>query len=399
MVPDPGDSASDGTAGMQLAPPLPTSGCLPTASEVAAKAAAGRKAALSELVARKREALKKEHDEKQAQQRASQVATERWSGLRITDRCVRQEKWDMSMKGKELVGFGKLSTLRPAGRDQVVIGVLYAMPVGAKGSHTGEKCAEMALTDLNPRTPQVATLVLTGRAMDHWASAEGAGRRHCTIGSIIAVLNPSPLRRPGAMTASVETQVLKLGTCPSLRLCDAKDKDGLPCRMPFSAEGRDAFCSTHASMSHGERQACLIATPGRQRQRSGVATRTPVPIPSSSELRALQDSHEEARRKRRCPEGRRGTSTAVAEAAEQAALRLSAAADIGGASGARRLLDELKELEASTTLGPDEIRGTALYEHIGMLVQRPDEVGMAAKRLRRSWRLRLDSAAHPEAGI
>lgn len=374
-VPKPGESGSEsGTARGHAA-----------SKEVAE----ARKAAFSALVARKREALKKDQDQKQVQKADDLATTERWSGLRIVERCVRQEKWDTSMKGKEVISFGRFSALRPSGKDQVVIGVLCAPPASARMNQTGERCGELVLTDLDPQAPQTATLVLTGRAMDHWAHAEGAGRRHCTVGSIIAVLNPSQSRRAGAMTVAFETQVLKLGVCPSLRFCDAKDKDGLPCRRPYSAEGCEAFCSLHSSMSHGERQARLnLATPVRQRRGT---TRKPVPVPSSSELRELHDL-QMSRRKRKCPSSSRSASTSASEAAEQAALRLAVAADAEGSSGVRLLLDQLQELEVSK-FGPDEIGGTQLYEQVGALVHRPDAAGLAAKRLRRSWRLLLDNTA------
>merc|ERR1712096_265906 len=85
----------------------------------------GRKMALAAAVARKREALKADKKEKEEKRAADEKTFETWSGLRISNRCVRQEKWDLSMQGKALVPIANLGGgADPLGRDQVVIGVL-----------------------------------------------------------------------------------------------------------------------------------------------------------------------------------------------------------------------------------------------------------------------------------
>lgn len=357
----------------------------------AAKEAESRKAAMSDILAKRREALQKAREVKQVQQAAEQACVEKWSGLRIAERCVRQEKLDICMKGKQLVKISKLSALTASGKDQVVIGVLCA-PLITRLSPGGEKIAELVLTDLDHKSAQTAKLVLTGRAVDHWADAEGAGRRHCTVGSLLAVLNPSPLKQAGGgMFVAVETQLLKLGVCPSLRICSVKDKQGLPCRRPYSSEGGDAMCSMHASMSHSDRQAEMTLPSPGQHRRVGEKRKF-VPMPTSSEMRKIRLLSEQARQQQRCPKSSGSATASISEAVEQAGMRLAIAADALGARGVRLLLDQLEELEKSA-FAPHEIKGSPLYEQVGALVQRPDAAGLAAKRLRRSWRLLAEGAA------
>lgn len=286
-VPKPRDSGSQCSAHPKIATPPP----------VLAKEVEARKVAFSKLVAQKRRALKKVMERKQVPQVADHAAAEKWSGLRITERCVRKEKWEASMKGKELIRFGQFSALRPKGRDQVVIGVLCAQPVEAVVEQTGERCAELVITDLDAVAPQTASLVLRGRAMDHWADPEGAGWRSCTVGSVFAVLNPSRVKRrdEDAVAVSYEAQVLKLGVCPSLRFCGWKEEDGLLCRRPYSTEGSHACCSLHASSSRGERQSLVeIVTPTRRRRGTARRKKCAASTTPGLELRRLQKS----RRKR-----------------------------------------------------------------------------------------------------
>lgn len=207
-------------------------------------------AALRALVAKKRAAASRCLEERRV---ADEASTERWSGLRIANRCIRQEKWDASMRGKELVPFTRLNTLSPAGRNHVVIGVLCARPAGPQWTPNGtERFAEWRLTDLNKEGPCQATLVLRQVALEYWATPEGAGHKSATVGSIFAILNAEAIGRTGTFRVSVETQVLKLGDCPSLGLCSAKTSNGPECHMPFNTEvagGNGGLCSRHAGMS------------------------------------------------------------------------------------------------------------------------------------------------------
>lgn len=402
-VPKPGESGSNEIARAALAQPAPI-----PADEV--KEVEARNAALSALVARKRKAVRQAQDRRRAQQVAdkAKATTDTCSGLRITHRCVRQEKWESSMRGKELIPFGHFSALRSTGKDQVVIGVLCSQPASARVSQTGERCAELMLTDLDPNAPRTVTLVLTGRAYEHWAHPEGAARRRCKVGAIMAVLNPLPVRRPaGGFTVAFEAQLLKLGMCPSLRLCEADDEDSLPCCMPYSAEGEATSCGTHADLpSRSSRKARRLKpmTPLRRQPRSAKrkaakSEQSPAAAASSGELRRLYDALRQVScRKRKCPaEPSRCAAANASEAAEQAVLRLAAAAAVadaeGSGGGSRLLLSELLELEVAD-FGPDEIVNTPLYEQVEALVEWPDDVvGVAARRLRRSWRMLLQSGA------
>jgi len=180
---------------------------------------------------------------------------EQWSGLQIEDRCVRKEKLDASMKGKEIVPFNRLASLLPGGRDQVIFGVMYAPLRGPSKDLLGEVKAEIMLTDLDRNEPpKTLKLILMGRAMDHWADKTGAGRAQCVKGSLFAILNPIASKKHGGILATFETQVLKLGSCPSLGVCDAKDHQGLDCGIPFNRESGQDYCHRHVNMSHTERR-------------------------------------------------------------------------------------------------------------------------------------------------
>lgn len=386
------------------------------AEEAADSVAGVRKATLQALAARRQDALKRSTERKPEPRAAEGKEKERWSGLRITERCVRQEKWDTSMRGKDLVIFDRLSVLKPAGKassvgkDQVVIGVLCATVVAPQAPPStrggGNLYAELLLTDLDVNAPKTKKLTLTSGAAEHWACADGAGRRHCTPGSILAVLNPAPVRRGEGMTVSVETQVLKLGTCPSFRRCDAKNKDGFPCGKAYNAEGGTEFCSTHARMSYADRQReraglkplrqqgsrCERGSQAPQRPQ-GVVRVSPSTVTTATNppSRSAELELEVPRWKRKAPEQQSAAAVAASEAADEASLRLAAAVDVEGNNGVQLLLGQLEELEVQK-FGAEAMRGTMLYEQVGALVSRLGAVGTAAKRLRRSWRLLLDVA-------
>eukprot|EP00421_Protoceratium_reticulatum_P063302 CAMPEP_0168414962 /NCGR_PEP_ID=MMETSP0228-20121227/29993_1 /TAXON_ID=133427 /ORGANISM="Protoceratium reticulatum, Strain CCCM 535 (=CCMP 1889)" /LENGTH=193 /DNA_ID=CAMNT_0008428769 /DNA_START=108 /DNA_END=685 /DNA_ORIENTATION=- len=181
-------------------------------SELLGKSSNHREA-IGALVARKREILKQQQHQRRS---CDQILTEKYSGLRITNRCMRLEKWDGCMRGKEIVHFSNLGLLTGSRRDQVVIGVLCATPSKPALSPTGERIVEWTLTDLREDNAQVSAVLLAGDAMRHWGDMEGAGQHHATVGSIFGVLNPTCARGNRAMRVTVETQLIKLGTCPSL---------------------------------------------------------------------------------------------------------------------------------------------------------------------------------------
>lgn len=324
---------------------------------------------------------------------------ERWSGLHITERCARQEKWDISMRGKELVSFDRFASLRPAGnsslgKDQVVIGVLCKrVSIPRLPTAGGEEIAELTLTDLHVEAPKTGKLTLTGRAVEHWARADSTGYRQCTVGSILAVLNPAATRPAGGMSIAYRTQILKLGVCPSLRFCDARAKDGLPCGRPYSAEGGANGCAGHMAKTYRDRQAHQAMTPKmRRRPRSYGAQTPPAAI---TVLRDASQAKSTAPRgkKRKAPEG---SLNAATDAAEEASQRLAAAAD-----GVQLLLVRLQGLqkkEGEELEGGETEESIALYEQVGVLVGRLDTLEAAAKRLRRSWRLLRDAHASTRGG-
>lgn len=364
-------------------------------SPVVESSALDRKAALAALVAKKREAVRTGQEKKRIHEDAT---TESWSGLRIEDRCVRREKWDAGMRGKQLVPFYDLSCLRPQARNQVVIGVLCTQPAAPRQGGNNERLAEWRLTDLDKTEAHVATLVLVDRAMDHWANVEGAGRSAATVGSIFGVLNPEPCPgRPGSMRVSFETQVLKLGTCPSLALCSAKRTDGLACRVPYNEDGGSGYCHRHATMSHGARQQ---SSPKRQRKGMPPSTaqrplqRVPAPLRAGSGLTGaaplaiatsavLSDGN---------PEDTQARDEELSRAANVLTASTAAVSE---------LLAAISKVEAALLTKPRPclesravLKSRKLYEQVGVLASRPDAAGVAAKRLRRSWRAFLEDASN-----
>ncbi|CAE7224825.1 mcm10, partial [Symbiodinium pilosum] len=220
-----------------------------------------RKARLQDLCAQRtlrlREAQAKE-EAKQAVEEAERISTtERWSGLRIVDRLVRQEKWDASMKGKEIVQLRHLAKLLSRDKDKVVIVVLAAAPRKLITNAKGEQVMEWTVTDLDKEAASEAGLIFLGRAQQHWLEDTQAKPGH-----ILAVLNPQLSCRTGAIMVTFETQVILLGTCPAFRTCSALNASGGCCLKPCNAEG-SGFCGQHSKALQGVRQ----ATPCRKRKR------------------------------------------------------------------------------------------------------------------------------------
>ena len=215
--------------------------------------AAARKARMQALCAKRSLQAKKEHEERKAE---DERTTERWSGFRIVDRCIRQEKWDAAMRGKDIVPIQHLGGLLRSRHNKVVIGVLF----GIGKPQTNQSC-EWKITDLNRESPSEASLIFTGRAFEHWSASKDV-----KVGQILGILNPELSCRSGAIIVTFETQVVQLGTCPSFAFCQASD-DGRRCQRPCHKEG-SGYCVLHGKRSHGDRH--LVMTQGlssRKRRR------------------------------------------------------------------------------------------------------------------------------------
>mmetsp|Transcript_5012 Transcript_5012/g.11118 ORF Transcript_5012/g.11118 Transcript_5012/m.11118 type:complete len:257 (+) Transcript_5012:89-859(+) len=225
-------------------------------------AAADRKATVSALVAKRREAMRRETQERHDKE---EVTRERHSKLRITERCMPAEKWDRCMKSKTLLKLEDLGTPLHDAMDQVIIAVLAEKGAVTKNAK-GEEYAEWSVTDVDEKLPRRATVVLVGNAMASWASPDGECYRQAGAGAILGFLNPAPTARKGAVRVSFASQVCKLGTCPSLGFCTVRLRSGLPCNNPLNSEFFQSMCPRHAAMSHGEREA-----ENRQPERSGLA--------------------------------------------------------------------------------------------------------------------------------
>lgn len=411
----------------------------PVAVGIAGLAAATqteRKSALAAVFAKKRAELRQGQAEKRAHE---EDTLEQWSGLRIIDRVVRREKWDACMRSKQILPFAKISTsLRPGAGDQVIIGVLCAGPVMSKASNTGERFAEMALTDLAPKGLAKVTVVLVGRALEHWAAPLGAGRKQCVVGSIFGVLNPKPARRAGSVMVTFETQVIRLGASPSLRFCDARTRDGLECKAPYNAESGDGFCCTHARMSHGQRQmdragprrvataqAATVRRGALALSRAAAAPRPTAPVattagrsataaPASTTASTTAATGGTAAA---APAAAVGSTAMAAPAADgaaeaaaakrrrladgsaEAAERLAKALEVGARDGSVELLEELLRHLEAMGLSAEVLRETSVYDVVGRLVRRADAAGQRARQMLRHWSRVLHDARQRGGGL
>lgn len=337
-----------------------------------------RRATLNALVARKRESLRREQEERQATEDST---TEKWSGLRISKRCVRAEKWDASMRGKTLVPFSDLGKYTPDSRDCVFIGVLMSRGVSAGLSSTtgGERLAEWILTDLDKSSPRTLSLVLGSRALEHWVDSDGPGRACSTVGSIFGVLNPRLARRNTVLSVKFETQLIKLGNCPSLAFCDVALANGRSCRQPYNAEGGQGLCHQHAKMSHGERQS--------QREVRQIST------PCLAGIRPTMAKNQPSKLKSSSPPGQSFSEPVVLvngmhgglEGIAGRASRVFA----DESSSVAEIVTVLEELEVAA-LPADAVIQAGLYDKVGHVVRRADAAGLAARQLRRTWRFLLD---------
>lgn len=328
---------------------------------------AARKASLTALVARKREAVRQE-----TKNRREEEATGRdqWSGLMVAERCVRVEKVDASMRGKQIIPFSSFSQLVSSSRDQVVMAVLYSSPSHVKRGAKNEEYVEWDITDLNKDDLRQAKLTLVGNAMEHWA--RGAGCRQATLGSLFAILNPTFSGR--AIRVSFETQLLKLGRCSSFGRCTAKNADGLECRKPYNIEKKEAgeYCTHHANISPCARQAHRPAMKHPRllalevHQKHGIAL--------SSEMNGKDpDKH--------------SVSTGLPKSQDLAAIE-NAEQILASTSSETEIINVLLGLEAQMDV--TSLRLTGIYDCVGAFASRSDAAGAAARQLRRKWRALME---------
>jgi hypothetical protein len=333
----------------------------------------GQGARLQALVALKRKALKTEQKEKKD---IEEKTTETWSGLRIVDRDVRQEKWDLSMRGKALLTIASLDGADLLGRDQVLIGVLCSSQACPKHGPDNRVSAEWTLTDLDIRNPQKVSLMLAGRALEHWAKRDGAGRKQATLGSIIAVLNPSLTGRAKTLRIGFESQILRLGRCPAFAMCKAKTADGLACNEPYNSENGCEYCLHHSTVSHGARQHNYLPT-SQMHIKPHVAR-----LPAASAETSRPVASPLSRLTTPSPSGN------VLAVLQRAEIALDTASRSGRGE---ELLNILKELEATKVDGLT-LSHSRIYDRVGMLAQGQDAGAILAKSLRRKWRILMDDA-------
>eukprot|EP00747_Dinoflagellata_sp_TGD_P187541 gnl/TRDRNA2_/TRDRNA2_45257_c0_seq1.p1 gnl/TRDRNA2_/TRDRNA2_45257_c0~~gnl/TRDRNA2_/TRDRNA2_45257_c0_seq1.p1 ORF type:complete len:836 (+),score=136.94 gnl/TRDRNA2_/TRDRNA2_45257_c0_seq1:120-2627(+) len=183
---------------------------------------------------------------------------ERYSGLKITDRTVRPEKWDTLMREKRYIPFDRLSSIEHGehdAKDAVMIGVVYEKSL-PKNSANGNRYVQWNLTDFSFPKPLLLSLFLFGDAFEAW---EQAAEKPIANGAIVALLNPTKMqdrnnenRKPDEQSrasakVSFGTQLVQLGTSPSLGYCSCTKKDGIRCSMPCDTDRGPLICFYHTS--------------------------------------------------------------------------------------------------------------------------------------------------------
>lgn len=191
---------------------------------------------------------------------------EKFSGLRIADRKVPAKRWDDMMRGKRYVAFPSLSATSTTASDNIVaIGVVCSKSQ-PKYSSTGNRYVYWSLTDLAFPEPQLLTLFLHGDAFEAWDAADLG--KSVSSGAVLALLNPEPLADRGgssgaksqdgksrvAVKINQATQIVLLGSCPSLGFCTCKKKDGMSCSMPCDRDrGAALVCFYHTKQQEAQK--------------------------------------------------------------------------------------------------------------------------------------------------
>lgn len=214
---------------------------------------------------------------------------ERFSGLRISGRKIRAQRWDDLMRGKRYVSFDRLSAAlgNESEENVVTIVVVYGKSL-PKGGANGSRYAHWSLTDLAFPKPQVMTLLLYSQAFDTWV---GDATTDVPTGAIFAVLNPLmlPDKEGGesrlAAKVSHATQLVHLGTCPSLGLCTSRKKDGVHCSMPCDRDRGPLVCYYHTMHQEAQKVKRFAQSAKGVSERTLEATSKPsifvIPGPSS----------------------------------------------------------------------------------------------------------------------
>lgn len=185
--------------------------------------------------------------------------TEKYSGLRLADRKIAVKRWDELMAGKKFTSFSSL-TVASESASIVAIGVLYERGL-AKTSANGGRFSHWSLTDLCFPQPRLLKLLLMGEAFETWDLDLGKSVRY---GAVFAILNPAPLPSSKSGTGNEtlvsakithSTQLVLLGTCPSLGFCRCRKKDGLQCSMPCDIDrgGGALVCFYHTMQQEADK--------------------------------------------------------------------------------------------------------------------------------------------------
>jgi len=167
-----------------------------------------------------------------------------WSGLRIKDRKVAEEKLKLYFHGRHVLRLSRVSKEVPVG-DWLTIGVL-ATKCSPRSTAKGGRFLIWGLTNL---AGDRIALFLFGSAYENFWKDQGQG-------IVVAVLNPKPFEgreRKGGMerdepafSVHEEGQIKILGTAKDYGICKSLRKDGNPCNNVINAAVCQ-YCDVHVA--------------------------------------------------------------------------------------------------------------------------------------------------------
>lgn len=188
--------------------------------------------------------------------------------LRIAKRAIDAERWVAAIKGcrppRRILPFTRLSELTVRQRqecDRVIVGVLYDRAAEDRFAN-GEHYLRWYLTDLGKPKPRCIALHLRFRAFQKWRGGQAAAEAR--RGAIFAVVNPWLVETERESSSGIavarvdkDTQLQKLGECPSLGTCEMKG-----CRKPCNMDEGDRICNYHLSCAFADKPGRLLAGGG-----------------------------------------------------------------------------------------------------------------------------------------
>merc|ERR1719223_1442301 len=156
--------------------------------------------------------------------------------------------------GAKLLPLQRISELeyRKKESNRIVMGVVYEKKAPTRLAN-GALYICWNITDLRSPDPKCISIHLQGSAFGKWRKGKDADA--ITRGSIIAVMNPSPIEVGSqskssnrALRVESANAILNLGMCPSLGMCNMKG-----CELPCNSDRGDRFCAMHLSLAYADK--------------------------------------------------------------------------------------------------------------------------------------------------